>query len=545
MKKAYRKTKKQFVGPIFLIIVLAIVLFWVGKSFFLGDRISDIVRIDNGSIKGKTEDGVKIFLGIPYAAPPVGDLRWEQPQAVSSWDGIKETISFNSACPQPELSSLGFAGEMFMENPGTMSEDCLTLNIWTAASFQKEKRPVMVWIYGGGFFAGSSAEPRYNGIPIAKKGVVLVTFNYRLGPLGFLAHPALSAESPTGTSGNYGLMDQIAALKWVKDNIEKFGGNSNNVTIFGQSAGGVSVTALMASPQASNLFQKAIAESGGVPQQLSERAKQVNGMPSMETLGVQFATKLGIAENENAAEALRSKSWQEIINVSSVGGWNVGGGTKENLSVDGYVLVKQPWQVFMDGEQINVPFITGIVKDEGSVFARSTQINTAEKLRIQISSLFGKYGQAILEHYLANNNTIFEKVYAELIEDGLILTVRDMARAQAKIQPNTFFYQFTKVSNKGKDNKIGAFHTSELPYIFHTPASAGGFDQTDEKVSQAIMNYWTNFAKNGNPNRTGNYSWPKYNQDSNQYLIIDNPVAAEQNLKQKSVDLLQKILEQN
>lgn len=520
---------------------IALLLFWSSRDS--GDKIGDIVRIDSGSIAGKTENGVREFLGIPYAAPPVGDLRWKPTQPAPTWDETKKTDSFGPSCPQPSLSSLGFTGEMFMEDPGAMSEDCLTLNVWTAAASQKDKLPVMVWIYGGGFFAGSSSEPRYDGVSLAKEGVVLVTFNYRLGPLGFLAHPALSSESPTGTSGNYGLMDQIAALKWVKDNIEEFGGDPNNVTIFGQSAGGVSVTALMASPQASHLFEKAIAESGGVPQQIRERANQVGKMESMETQGVQLAGKLGVAQNDDAAKTLRAKSWQEIIDAASGGGWSAGGGTTDNLSVDGDVLVKQPWQVFMDGEQASVPFMTGTVRDESSVFAHTSGIDTAEEFQAKVSSEFGPYSQSILQLYPINDITTPEQAAAQFIDDEFILTARDMVRAQARIQPGTYFYQFTQVSSKGRTNNMGAFHTSELPYVFHTPASAGGFDPTDEEVSRMIRDYWTNFAKNGDPNGPESYPWPVYSQDSDQYIEIGNPAVAKQNLRKESCDLLQKIQE--
>lgn len=504
-----------------------------------GDRISDTVQTDSGLIRGTEHDGVKVFLGIPYAAPPVGDLRWRPPRPVTPWEGIKDTTRFGNTCPQKPLSTYGFSGMMYMEEyPGTPDEDCLYLNVWTPAVSRKEKLPVMVWIYGGGFIAGSSAEPRYNGSSLARQGVVVVTHNYRVGPIGFLAHPALSAESPTGTSGNYGLMDQIAALRWVQKNIDKFGGDPDKVTIFGQSAGSISVTSLMASPLTPGLFSRSIAESGAPPSKIRDRTRQIGNLSSMESQGVVLAQRLGIPENADTARALRAKSWQEITNAYLGNSWGgPGENVQETLSVDGYVLTEQPTAVFQAGREANVPFIAGTVHDEGSVYAHDMGINTTAKYYgILQSELGSNASRQVLALYPADNDSAVEPAVSQMLGDGIVAAVRDTARAHARIQPDTYLYQFTQESAKGRANGMGVFHTTELPFVFNTPASAGGFSEADATLSREVRDYWVNFARTGDPNGRNLYRWPRYNATSDTNLVLGTPVSTEQYLRKQECD---------
>jgi para-nitrobenzyl esterase len=286
----------------------AIILFLITLPIgvIAGEKKPDVVQLDSGPISGKVEDGVHVFLGIPYAAPPIGELRWKPPQEIASWTQVRNSTDFGPSCPQPK-----------QQDTGKFSEDCLYLNVWTTAEKPEKRLPVMVWIHGGAFNFGSASQPEYNGKNLAKKGVVVVTINYRLGPLGFLVHPLLSKESAHGTSGNYGLLDQIAALKWVQKNIAAFGGNPDRVTIFGQSAGSRSVSLLMMSPLSAGLFHRAIAESGG-PIIGSEYLNPVfNGnMANVSRMGQKLASKLGCDKAEDVLAAMRAKSTQELVEAA-------------------------------------------------------------------------------------------------------------------------------------------------------------------------------------------------------------------------------------
>ena len=273
-------------------IILLLITLPIG--IFADEKKPDVIQLDSGPISGKVEDGVRIFSGIPYAAPPVGELRWKPPQPIASWKQVRNSTVFGPSCPQPT-----------QQDAGKFSEDCLYLNVWTTAKSPAERLPVMVWIHGGAFNIGSGSQPEYDGRNLAGKGVVVVTINYRLGPLGFLVHPLLSKESAQDTSGNYGLLDQIAALKWVQRNIAAFGGDPDRVTIFGESAGSKSVTLLMISPLSAGLFQRAIAESGG-PMIGSEYLNPAydGNMAKASKRGQELASKLGCGNTEDVLAAM-------------------------------------------------------------------------------------------------------------------------------------------------------------------------------------------------------------------------------------------------
>ena len=417
------------------------------------------IRLTSGPISGEERNGVRAYKGIPYAAPPVGPLRWKPPAEPAPWTDVRAFTKFGPACPQEGKDLFGPVGEQ--------SEDCLYLNIWTPQGYGDAKWPVMVWIHGGGFLRGAGGKASYDGAELAKRGgVVVVSFNYRLGPLGFLAHPALTAESPHHASGNYGIMDQIAALEWVRKNIAAFGGDPGRITIFGQSAGGVSVCALMASPLATGLFHRAIVQSGSAPGNLHDR-------PAMESLGVEFARRLGAGD----LQAMRAKSPGEVLAAAKKNTGGVGEGTQDHLSVDGYVLTDSPGKVFAAGRQHNVPLIAGTTKDEDKLF-------------------------------LAGVKAVVDRM--------------------APLQPKTFFYEFRHTPGYAVANSLGAFHGVELPYVFHYFPPTLESNAEDEQLSGLLIGYWTRFARTGDPNGDGEPAWAAYDAQTRHAQALDTGTAAEQ-----------------
>lgn len=413
------------------------------------------VHVSTGPVSGEERDGVHRFQGIPFAAPPVGELRWKPPQPPQPWTEPRACVKFGPACPQQSRDLYGPVGET--------NEDCLYLNVWTPVpktGADTGRRPVMFWIHGGGFLFGSGGKAVYDGAELARRGgVVVVTCNYRLGPLGFLAHPALTAESPHRASGNYGLMDQIAALQWVQRNIEAFGGDPGCVTLFGQSAGGVSVCALMASPLAKGLFHRAIVHSGSAPGNLHDRA-------AMESLGMEFAKRLGTDD----LKAMRAKSADELLEAAKKNTGRVGEGTLDNLCIDGYVLPESLYKVFAAGRQHNVPLIAGTTKDEDRLFLAGVQA---------------------------------------------------VVQAMAAIQPKTFSYEFRRTPDYAAAENLGCFHGVELPYVFRYFPALLKFNADDERLSDLMIGYWSRFARAGDPNGDGAFSWPSYNVTTRHVQALD------------------------
>src|SRR6266404_3557411 len=341
---------------------------------------NDAIKVDGGLISGTTADGLGSFKGIPFAAPPVGDLRWKAPQPVVAWEGVRQCDSFGPECPQAPYP----AGSMYASPPQKQSEDCLYLNVWTAAR-SGEKRPVMVWIHGGALTRGSGANRVYDGTAFAKKGVVLVTINYRLGPLGYLAHPELTSESPRHSSGNYGVLDQIAALKWVQTNIAVFGGDAKNVTIFGESAGSWSVNTLVATPLAKGLFHRAIGESGGSFGPMPYLKEDRNKIASAEKVGVAFAKAAGA----DSIKALRELPAEKIVDVFN----NDAEGKKFRTQpcVDGWVLPDEIRNIFARNTHNDVPVIVGSNANEMTPLTTPDSVpKTMEDYRKRVSMQYGE-----------------------------------------------------------------------------------------------------------------------------------------------------------
>jgi para-nitrobenzyl esterase len=462
-----------------------------------------IAKITGGTIEGVVKDGIASFKGIPFAAPPVGDLRWKAPQPVMPWHGVKKTYDFAPAPMQDTAFGAMLGG------PQKISEDSLYLNVWTGAKKAGEKRPVMVWIYGGGFGIGMTSTPTYDGTNLAEKGVVLVSVAYRLGPFGFLAHPELSKESGKG-SGCYGIQDQIAGLKWVKENISKFGGDPSNVTIFGESAGAKSVGFLITSPMARGLFHRAISESGGAA------APPVSSLKEAEAQGKAYLDKLG-ADDIKTARALSAEKIQSETK---------GMGSFKPVP-DGETIVEDPYELFETGKFNDTPILVGTNSDEGSLFL--TQKITSGTFEQYIRNKYGAGAEEILKAYPhATDAEAIRSAKDAIREFSFAWSTWNWARLQSQKGRNrAFVYYFDHRTPASPD---GSSHAAEIPYVFGNLGKfgqPGGSDGAeDHALSGLITSYWINFAKKGNPNGPGLPVWPAFDDKEQKTMFFDKTPSA-------------------
>lgn len=482
-------------------------------------------RVEGGLIRGEFREGVWTFLGIPYAAPPKGDLRWKEPHPPEAWKGIRECKEYGPSCPQPP------GGWMEYLKVEKTDEDCLYLNIWSPASSTSDRLPVMVWIHGGAFRSGSGSLKLYDGTNLARRGVVVVTFNYRLGPLGFLAHPLLSRESPWNVSGNYGLLDQLAALSWVKRNIRAFGGDPENVTVFGESAGGMSILFLMTSPLAEGLFQKAIVESGPLPDFGLPTLKMLT-LSEAEQKGVEFARKLGIEqesqEPEKVLECLRAVPVEDILKASS---------RSDPLSVvdfgpvvDGHVLPEKPVQAFAHNRQHRVPLLIGVNADDGSLFAPDMD---PERYRILLALGYGSFSNRVFNMFPATTQGEVKEALSKLITQlGFSASARFAADCCSLANQPIYLYLFNRVPDDPRAAKLGSFHGLEIIYVFDNLQLSEeiSHSETDVRLASAMASYWTNFAIRGDPNGEGLPSWPTYRPEESLYLELGEEIRSENDL---------------
>jgi len=477
-----------------------------------------IASVSTGQLRGSlTEDGVAAFKNIPFAKPPVGDLRWREPVPAKSWTGVRDATAFGPMCHQNDNQHLPH------------SEDCLQLNVWTPAWPMKSSVPVMVWFHGGGNFAGSGMEPLFNGETLARNGVVLVTTNYRLGIFGFFAHPELTKESAHHASGNYGLMDQIQALRWVQQNIAKFGGNPANVTIFGESAGAADVNSLIASPLTKGLFVRAIAQSGPISDQTS--------LADAEKRDVEWAAKLGITGDQTLAK-LRAIPDTELMGKLGQGGGpggpggpGMGGsGPMMGIVIDDWVLSEQPTKIYADGRQQKVALMIGNNSQEfgagmmGMMGGRGATPPT--DIRQMISQRYGPLGDRALAVYGLKG----ESEPKPDPEDGAVMTQWSTDNAfrcgtvQELIWHTTagnpgYEYQFSRTVH-GQEAQ-GAPHASEIPFIFGTFSvwqKMRHYDESDQQYAKLMQQFWTNFAKTGDPNGGSLVKWPKFDGSKRAYI---------------------------
>lgn len=475
------------------------------------------VTTDKGTVEGVLDDGVTAFKGIPFAAPPVGELRWREPQPPVVWDGVRKADAFGPSCIQ-------ISGSMTETNAGgsgPQSEDCLYINVWTPGADPNAKLPVMVWIYGGAFVIGTSQLPAYNGAPLAQKGAVVVNFNYRLGQLGFFAHPALEQERPNGPM-NFGLFDQVAALKWVQQNIAAFGGDPDNVTIFGESAGAQSVLYLMTSPPARGLFAKAIAQSSyGLPE--FTRTEAIS-------LGVRIADGVGLSGASATLDELRAVPAERFTQLKGM--------STSPVAISGdEVLPSGLLDTFEKGNEAPVPLIIGSNSDEATV-----------------ATAFGLDPAKLVENVKGLPNVALRVLYPRATDDAQIgrELIRDLvfiaptqriAALHAKRAPS-WRYFFSYVPEDLRDDPEWAYgvpHGGEIPFVFDTldltPQWQGKINDADRAFASAVNDYWFEFARTGAPSSAGQPAWPNFDSRNDKLLELGEPISARNNFLRVRLDL--------
>ena len=466
--------------------------------------VPDLVKVDTGRVRGLVNNGVAAFKGIPFAAPPVGALRWKAPHPAPPWKGVREAVEFGPRCMQGNIYD-----DMVFRDKGP-SEDCLYLNVWTPATSPKARLPVMVWIYGGGFAAGAASEPRQDGENLAKKGVVVVSMNYRLNVFGFFANAELAKESDHDSSGNYGLLDQLAALEWVHKNIAGFGGDPAKVTIFGESAGSFSVSALMASPLAQGLFRGAIGESGA----FFGTVLPLNRLSQSEEADAQFAESIGA----HSLADLRAKPAGELLDAA----------VKQKAiwfapNIDGYFLPQSVSEIFMTGKQSHVPLLAGWNRDEGSyrsIFEKDEP--TAANFVAYAHKHFGDKADEFLKLYPAASDEQAKRSAQDLAGDQFIAfsTWKWLEMQSATGKSTLYRYEFDDAppasanarTSAGEVAPRDAYHSAEIEFVFGALASKNlPWRPEDKALSELMSSYWANFARNGDPNGTGLPAWSAYN----------------------------------
>jgi para-nitrobenzyl esterase len=494
------------------------------------------VTVDSGVLEGVAVDsGVAVFRGIPYVAQPVGDLRWKPPQPVEPWDAVRPASDFGPVCPQPDVLSQVYGTEL----PDT-DEACLFLNVWTASFGGADKRPVMVWIHGGGYYLGWGHQTYCDGTQLARKGAVVVTINYRLGPLGLLAHPALSEESAQGVSGNYGLLDQVAALEWVQRNIAAFGGDPDRVTIFGESAGGSAVSCLMASPLAEGLFHRAICQSGtaiGIFQRLREGS---GDQPAAEEVGTIVEQRLQLDPEAEVLQQMRARTAEEILAAAqpTLGMAPEAGALRFGPVVDGWVLPEPPFVALAAGHRPVVPLMAGANANEGTVFLARIGEMTVERFREEARQEYGAAADRYLELYPVESAEDLPGAVDQAQTDSrFVAPARLLARLTSEAGGNAYLYHFTRV-RPGRE-QLGAYHGSEIPFVFDVFSDDRPKDEEDAKVADAMSSFWAQFAATGDPNRTGLPEWPAYDAESDIHMEFGDRIGTGTGLRRDACDFFE------
>ncbi|WP_394790689.1 carboxylesterase/lipase family protein [Rhodoferax sp.] len=481
----------------------------------------DTVSVTGGTLAAAADStaAVRVFKAIPFAAPPVGTLRWKPPSAVTAWSGVRRSDSFSAACYQGNRP-FGLPGSILYQATEAQSEDCLYLNVWTGAASASEKRPVMLLLHGGGYQLGAGSQPNYNGSGLAQKGAVVVTLNYRLGPLGFLAHPELSAESADHVSGNYALLDAIAALKWVQSNIAAFGGDPANVTLYSESAGSGLSSVLLASPLASNLFHKLVIESlGSLPAGAANTT-----LTQAEAAGSTFASNLGAAD----LAALRAKTPQQIM---------AGSGSVITPIVDGVVWPDQLDLLLAQGKIHDVPLLLGWNSDEGTPYPAFA--TTLAGYSSTAAARFGAYAAQFQAVYpVSSDSDVLAMAYQPMRDSLFAWQPWTLARAHAaQHKSKTFLYHFNRRPAYYADQKFteqdppanyGAYHSLEQVYFYNNldrSAPPRPYDATDRRIADAASSYLLNFARNGDPNGGTLVAWPEFLGASSPALFIGDSIA--------------------
>ncbi len=489
------------------------------------------VRVENGLLLGvpSASGAIRSFKGIPFAAPPVGELRWKEPQPVADWAGVKPADRFGPSPMQAAPRPFGAYTAEFLIAESPISEDCLYLNIWTGARSPDEKRPVLVWIYGGGFGAGGTNAPIYDGEALAAKGVIFVSIAYRVGVFGFLAHPELTRESPHGASGHYGLMDQIAGLRWIQRNISAFGGDPTNVTIAGQSTGAMSISALAASPVARGLFRRVIVESGtllvrgGASAAVDRAAAEQAGVAMASAAGATTVAQLRALPPADLLAAMRGRF---------------------GPVVDGYVLTAPVADSFAEGPPPDLDLLTGWNADE----YRSVTVVPAATYAARIRALHGANADAFLRNYPGTTNE--EAAQSQRVisrDETFAMGSFKWATLQARAKRPVYVYQFTRnLPAAGDEVRYGAFHTAEVPYALGTLRFLKNrpLELVDHALSEQMTSYWANYARTGNPNGPGLPVWPQFNPETAPVMTFSDTVAAGPLPNREGIALILRLTEQ-
>jgi para-nitrobenzyl esterase len=472
---------------------------------------ADEVKVESGMLAGamNADHTVRMFKNIPFAAPPTGDLRWKAPEPPAKWTGVRAADKFGSPCMQTDVF-----GDIYFRD-AQPSEDCLNLDIWIPAKHAAGKIPVFLWYYGGGFVAGSASEPRYDGEALAKKGVIVVNANYRLGVFGFYSHPELTKESGHNSSGNYGLLDQVAALQWVVKNIEAFGGDPKNITIGGESAGSFSVCAQMATPLSKGLFQKAIGESGAFFPTRKEGGLTVKPLAETEQFGVKFAESMGA----KSLAGMRAKPANDVLQAAAKLGRGFGFGP----NIDGYFFPEDPAITYAKGGQAHVPLLAGWNADEGKMMVLfNPQKPTVKSFEQQAKERFGDQAPEFLKLYpAANDQEAILSAEALASDDFIAYSTWKWLNLQVETGAPVYAYHFEQVPATKPGammgpvpaSEVGSRHAGEIEYVFQTLKSKDlPWTDGDFKVSDTMSSFWANFVKNGDPNGKGLPEWPVYNK---------------------------------
>jgi para-nitrobenzyl esterase len=513
----------------------------------VADTPTPEVRIDSGAIRGLfagAKKDVRVYKGIPYAAPPAGERRWKPPQPVSPWQGVRDCFEFGAACPQRIPALFGSIPELAIHAP--FREDCLFLNVWAPAEGKFPKLPVLYWIHGGGFVMGAASQPLYDGEELARLGCIVVSINYRLGLFGFLAHPALSQESDAKLSGNYGLLDQIEGLRWVQRNVAAFGGDPDHVTIFGESAGAMSVLCLMVAPEARGLFHGAIAQSA-VGMNLVRLRDAHAGQETAEQAGQRMIAACGLGASADARQ-LRQLDAKALVQA---GPSEPGPGSPLQLKplslrvgpiVDGRVIPDNPDLLFAAGREQAVPLIVGSTKDEMSILLLGTKMPADRAAYLKkIKDDFGDLAESVVKAYPVHDPKQIASTVIQLTSDlSFTSEARSIARRHSAAGHKTFRYQFSRGSNGGFLQSLGAHHGAELAFLFQRPIARG--DEKEMQLSRTMGHYWVHFAATGNPNGQGVPAWPVYRADAEKMVNFAEDVNVLEGSRNDQLDVIEKVL---
>jgi para-nitrobenzyl esterase len=484
--------------------------------------LQDPILTTSGPITGTVVSGVSVYKGIPYAAPQAGPLRWREPQPPEPWTRPRAMVAYGPSCPQAD-SPLDRDKETLNQN-----EDCLYLNVFTSAQDTEARLPVLFWIHGGGLVQGSGSKPFYNGTSLARRGAVVVTINYRVGAFGFFTHPELAQESPSGAAGNWGILDQIAALKWVRDNIGRFGGDPGNVTIFGESAGSLSVHVLMASPLARGLFHRAIAESGAAPRRVLTLAK------SQELWQTKAGGTASLAE-------LRQKTAADLVKLAGTIGAMPGKSGTEMLCLDGHVLTESPADTFAAGREAPVPFIVGSNADEGTLFTRQGAPKTLIGYRFLARQMFGQDAEEVLRLYPAATDADVKDAFAAALGDvSFTVNARRSARWHTAAGHPTWRYFFNYLPPAAEVSGLKVTHGIELPFVFGTLPTQLTTPEA-QQLSDAMGAYWVAFARTGRPEAQGLPEWAAYDASRDNVLVFDKQIGPQDHLRAEKCDLWDRV----